>query len=115
MLNEEIPILASQSLAADVVSTAQNIKDVSSYGIQIATTGTPNGLFKLQVSLDEGSPRGESAVNWDDLENSQVYVNQAGSHTWNVNEAMYNWVRLIYTRVSGTGALSARFIKKREN
>lgn len=115
MLNEETTFLTSQSLGGNVTSAAQNVKDVNSYGIQISTTGSPNGLFKLQVSLDEGSPRGESATNWDDLENSQVYVNQAGSHSWNVNEAMYNWVRLVYTRVSGSGTLSARFVKKREN
>lgn len=93
---------------------------ISNYAIQLFFTGTPTGTLKLQASLDKGNPtKGEShwdlgsIKNWTDLDCSSQGVSASGDHMWQVDNAGYNWVRVVWTPAGGTGTLdSARFNAK---
>jgi hypothetical protein len=87
------------------------------YALQCVWTGTPTGYFQLQGSADPIvpgsdiipafgppfaiSPKVKNPVNYDPISSSQYAVVSYGSNTWNVSNARYNFVRLIYVDQSG--------------
>lgn len=86
------------------------------YSIQLVFTGSPVGTFKLQASIDPYSgsnPTGDTITNWTDVTDSDQAITAAGNHMWNVENAGYTWVRVIWTVTSGTGDLTvARIMTK---
>lgn len=76
----------------------------SNFSIQVVYTGTPNGSIKLQVSNDE--------LNWEDLPSTTAAITTAGATLFNVSNAHYGFVRVIYTRTSSTGSLDATYLGK---
>lgn len=89
------------------------IGHAAGYCVQAVWTGTPNGAFKLQASIDpvEPSPNNSNEptiTNWEDVADSSYSVTgAAGSYTWNVSNAFYRWVRVVYTNTSSTGTLTS--------
>lgn len=90
---------------------------IVNYSIQLVFTGTPAGNFKLQCSNDFGDPsnaveadRDIKIVNWTDVLDSAQSISAAGNHTYDVQNAGYRWVRVVWTQTGSTGSLtSARF------
>lgn len=90
---------------------------ICNYALQLVFTGTPAGTFKLQCSNDPGRPiapgkipQSDTVENWTDIAGSSQTVSAAGNITWDVQNAGYTWVRVVYTRSSSTGSVtSARF------
>jgi len=89
---------------------------ICNYAIQLVFTGTPAGNFKLQASNDlgrqaSGAPEtDDGVVNWTDIAGSQQTISAAGDHMWQVENAGYRWVRVVWTQTSSTGTLtSAKF------
>lgn len=85
---------------------------ICNFAVQLVFTGSPVGSFKLQCSNDPGRPflPGESAayadvVNWTDISGSTQAISAAGNHTWQVENAGYLWLRVVYTATSGSGSL----------
>lgn len=85
---------------------------ICNYSIQLVFTGSPNGTFKLQCSNDPGAPNGGvstnqalDVVNWTDILDSDQLITAAGNHVWQVENAGYNWVRVVYTAAAGSGSL----------
>lgn len=78
------------------------------YAIALTTVSTATGTAKLQASVD-GSV-------WVDLPNSGETANKAvsgaGSHLWNVSNAFYRQVRVVYTNATNSGTLSISFSAK---
>jgi hypothetical protein len=72
------------------------------YSLQIIFTGNPNGTLKLQGSNDSVQLI-KDPVNWTDIQGSSVVITASGNTVYNVTDVMYNWVRVVYTAVSGTG------------
>lgn len=108
-----VPLFApSTVLNANLNSAPMQLYNMFGYSIQIVFTGTPTGTFKLQGSADSVyvdttnslSPR--TPVNWSDIANSSEAVSAAGNFVWNVTDAMYNFVRIVYTDGS-SGASTA--------
>lgn len=86
---------------------------IVNYSIQLVFTGTPGGNFKLQASNDRGNinaqyPANQDAgvVNWTDIADSAFTVSAAGNVMWDVQNAGYNWVRVVWTQTSGSGTLT---------
>lgn len=77
------------------------LEHIANYSIQLVFTGTPSGSFKLQCSNDDSDPS-----NWTDISGSSQTVSAAGSVTWNVENAGYKWVRVVYTFTASTGSLT---------
>lgn len=98
------------SLAADAASDPVSIESMPQYAVQLVFTGTPTGTFSLQGSNDGGQFDGQTLTgvsNWTTISTQAVAA--AGNHMWNVANAGYRWVRVIYTATSGTGSVTGRF------
>lgn len=107
--------LSSTSLGADMNSGAIRIREHVGFMIQMIWTGASvDGVFKLQVSADSSST--PDSGSWEDLTapvTSLYTAAGAGKVAWNVNGIMASWVRVVFTRASGTGTItSANFILK---
>lgn len=76
------------------------------YSVAIFFTGTPTGSFSLEVSSDPCDVTAQPPTHWTVLADSTIAVSAAGDILYNVNEVMYNWVRIRYTDGSA-GASSA--------
>lgn len=114
-------IFTSQSLGASVNSEAIPVDSLVYMDISATVTGaTADGTLKIQVSNDAPvTGQYSDVVNWYDAVSSgsivpstAVTVSGAGSHRWELKEFGYKWVRLVFTRVSGTGTINARFNAK---
>ncbi len=102
-------IPASTVMNATINSIAQQTYQVFGYAIQVVFTGTPTGNFKLQASNDPyvSNPTSlQLPTNWTDVADSTFTVTAAGNVMWNVENPMYNWVRVVYTDTS-SGASTA--------
>lgn len=100
-------LLDGQSMAASFNSEPISVLEFNGYSIQCVWTGSPTGTLKLQISNDTEEP-----TNWDDLDDSSVSITTAGSETYIVAEVEYGFVRIVYTRSSGTGSFGAKFVGK---
>jgi hypothetical protein len=102
---------------ATLTSTPVRLESVDRYSIQAVYTGAPVGSLKLQASNDPlptGTGAAESVTNWTDITGSTEAVAAAGSSLWVDLAAVFQWVRVYYTKTSGTGTLSARIVVKGE-
>lgn len=116
--NDEITI--STNLAANQQSEPIWLGHIAYYSIQLVFTGTPDGVFKLQLSNDAGNPnaaqeadRDFKVTNWTDIGGSSQIISAAGDLAYQVENAGYRWVRLVWEATSpgsGTPTLTvARF------
>jgi hypothetical protein len=87
---------------------------IANYAIQLVFTGSPQGNFKLQASNDDGRINAaseenqvSSIQNWTDITDSAQSISAAGDHMWTVENAGYNWVRVVWTATGGSGSLSS--------
>lgn len=102
-----------ESMGASFNSEPLRLLLAPSFNIQLAFSGTPNGTLKLQSSADITHVPGE-IVNWDDIPDSSQAISASGTHTWNIN-ARYKWIRVVYTRSSGTGSCDGSVFAIEEN
>lgn len=104
--------ITSASMAADVTSGVTNVQFLDALGIQFNFTGSPTGTFQVQVSADyaqDDNGNVQVAGNWVDMDLSPVPVasGSAGSVYIDIRSTSAPWIRLHYTRTSGTGTLNA--------
>ncbi len=100
----------SVSLATSANLKATYLGHICNYAIQLVFTGTPAGSFKLQCSNDPAHPASASSAqqvsgitNWTDIADSSQVISAAGNHAWNIENAGYAWVRVVWT-ASGVGS-----------
>jgi len=113
-------IFTNGSLGADLASAP--IKLDSIYLASVAATwtgGTAAGTLKVQFSDDDPNfGDGDDITNWYDAITSgcvnpaaAVSVAGAGSQLWEIGAqggVPHKWMRLVFTRTSGTGTINAR-------
>ena len=115
--NEDLLEIDGTRAELDMTSTFNSkpvwLGHICNYSIQLVFTGTPAGSFKLQASNDIGDPTAAGEANkyasvttWTDIEGSSEVISAPGNHMWNVENAGYNWVRLVWTLTSSTGTLT---------
>lgn len=110
-------ISAPVDLSISWASNAIYLGHISNYSIQLFWTGAPEGSLKLQASDDAGQPNAQTTAqqavgvtHWTDVTGSTQLVDEAGNHTWQVENAGYSFVRVYWAPTSGTGSItSARF------
>lgn len=114
MRQSSVALLTAQSMGASFNSTGINLISIYAFSIQIVWSGgsAPVGIFKLQGSNDagdNGSGQGVSQpTNWTDITTSpQSISGSPGSLLFDVTECSYRWVRLVYTRTSGSATANA--------
>lgn len=111
--NEAIT-LSSTDMSGSITGTAIYLGHICNYSIQLVFTGSPSGTFKLQCSNDAGNPNGavppslsSGVTNWTDIAGSSQVISAAGDITYQVENAGYAWVRVVYTFTSGTGTITS--------
>lgn len=103
-------IVSSGDMSGSVSSTAVSLTNAYQYSVQATYTGSPVGSLELQVSNDIQDCA--SVTNWSSIAASVQAISAAGSYMWNVINANYHCIRLVYTRTSGTGTLNAIYGSK---
>lgn len=104
---------------AEIDSIGMDMRQNLNGAIQAVYTGAPVGTIKLQFSTDIQVPGCEnqntccpSSSTWNDYTGSSQAVAAAGRFAWNLLDAGYACLRLVYVKTSGTGSLNATFIGK---
>lgn len=98
-----ITIISAGTMAGDLTSTVVPIQWEDNIAVQLVWTGTPTGTLAVQVSMDE--------VTWTAIPFDPVITQPAGSSGACficLNQLASPFLRVIYTRSSGTGTLTAK-------
>jgi len=92
---------------ATLESKHVDISCMDNIGLQIVWTGTPTGTLECDVSLDQ--------VSWIPLTFNPA-INQpagaSGTLYLDLNQLSAMWLRVVYTRVSGSGTLNVQEASK---
>lgn len=103
---------------AALYSNPISLRHLSAFSVQLVATGSPTGSFKLQMSNDNPDHTGNkyptSTMNWTDLDGSSISITTSGNVGWNATGAGYLWLRVVWTKTSGTGSITGRFNGKGE-
>ena len=96
----EYSLVTNGSMGASITSALQNLEQMMMAGIQANWSGTsPVGTLSLQISNDN--------TTWTDYSGSSTSVSgNTGNFMWNLWATPYQYIRVIYTRASGTGTLN---------
>jgi hypothetical protein len=99
---------SSVNLASSISSSAFDLHNYRLGSISITWTGTPVGVFKLQLSNEIATdPSTVSSASFDDIVGSSLSVSAAGQNTWVFTAPYYaRFVRVVYTSMSGSGTLT---------
>lgn len=100
---------AGADLSGSVTSSATNIEYKDNVGITLSWTGsTPIGTLAIQCSNDFGAI-GVVTPTWIALDFGTTIsiTGNTGSSLITMNQLPFTAIRAVYTRVSGTGTLSA--------
>lgn len=111
-IQKSYQIITSGNMAASITSAAQEIQYQDNIGIQLNWSGAPVGTFSVQISMDhkediEGNI--VTAGNWITLPLSPAITASGTPDTAyiDLNQQSAPYVRVVYTRTSGTGTLNA--------
>lgn len=110
-------VVTSGDMSGNITSLPTNIEQISCLSYDIAWTGTPTGTFAVQVSntyVPSAAPGNlrQNAGNWTTIPAANfqgTYPTPAGSAdngALDLDVTAFSWVRLVYTRSSGTGTLN---------
>lgn len=116
-LLQPVAVFSAQSMASSLNSPAVEIKLQDNIGVQLKWTGAPVGTLGVQVSsdyLEDSQGNILNAGNWVSLPLSPA-ITAAGAPDdayIDLNQLSAMYVRVTYTRTSGTGALSAIVVGK---
>jgi len=93
---------SSLSLGASINGPAINIRNFIGFYFNVRYTGASvDGTFKLQASGDVDSV----PTHWKDISGATAVASGPGSVDFNISGANYPWVRIVFTRTSGTGTI----------
>lgn len=97
---------------ATLTSGTADLDGMQGYSVQCTFTGTATGTLTLQGSDDPvAEPNLSRIVNWTDTSSAQALA-APGSILFNVSDVQYKWVRLVYAKTAGTGAITANLHAK---
>lgn len=108
-----VPILTACDMSTtSCISKGIDLNQLNLASMQAYYTGSPVGTLKVQVSTDNvpvglGSDPASNVTHWTDYTGSSVAISAAGNELYNMSFIGYRWARLIYTKTSGTGSISA--------
>jgi hypothetical protein len=108
VVNDALVLSSTDMSQASITSAAQPADSLVNILIQCVAAGAPVGSLKIQASCD---PQNATPVNWSDV-GSAVAVSAAGTFSVPFVDNAACWLRLVYTKTSGTGTLSARLNAK---
>lgn len=117
----EHKIFNAASMGATVNSSGIQVAGVDLGSIQLVWSGggSPVGTFTIEVSNDmvnlaSGADQAANVVNWSTYTGSAAAITTDGDLIYNIANLGYRWLRVKYTRTSGTGTLNAVLVIKSE-
>lgn len=118
-LNNKQIITAGDASQATVTSLVLNIQGLDNIGIQAnIASGTPTGTFDVQVSADHKEDNLGNVItagNWVSIGTTYRQAITSGSPAqtyFDLNQLSSQYVRLLYTKGSGTGSIDAFAVGK---
>ena len=95
---------------ASITSNTIDLDSIFGFAIQAVYTGTAVGTLDVQGSCDDvASP--SLVTNWTPV-TSSASINAPGNTMVNLTNANYRWLRIVYTKTSGTGTLNVNMQEK---
>lgn len=109
--------ITNGNMAGNVTSVVSNIEFLDNIGIQLVFTGSPVGTFTVEISADHAQDQNGNvsvAGNWVaiDLDPVPVAAGSADVIAINIDLMSFPWMRVVYTRTSGTGTLNGYICAK---
>lgn len=101
---QEVILTAGNMASASLTSENIILNQLSSTDIQCVFTGAPVGTLKIQTSADGST--------WSDWADSSYSIAAAGDVTYLVEKMPAQFMRVVYTKGSGTGALTVTIFSK---
>lgn len=98
-------------MASSFVSPPIVLDQVYGFSFQAVFTGSPVGTFKLQCSNDDVKLASQVS-NWSDIASSSKSITAPGDIFWNIDNAFYKWVRVVYTAAAGSGTCNVTYVSK---
>lgn len=96
---------------SSLTSQVTNINQLDNVAYQLNWSGSPVGSFQVQVSIDYNQDEFGNVTNaghWTPLALSGGASTSGGSPIFiNVSQIGAPWIRVVYTRTSGSGTLQA--------
>lgn len=98
---------------SSITSSVTNIQNMDNFGIQLSWVGTsPIGVATVQVSISyqqDAEGNVTSIGTWDSipLNPTASISGNTGSITIDLNQIPSPWIRVVYTKTSGTGILNS--------
>ncbi len=92
-------------MGASFSSPTIDIIRFKGYYAQIVSTGSPLGSFSIHASND---PTIASATNWKEIPYSSMPISGAGISDYNQDGLYCRFIKIVYTRTSGSGTCSIR-------
>jgi hypothetical protein len=106
---QEQLLSAVDAAQASQTSAAMDARQLFAASGHVVATGTdPVGALKFQASNDNVTfPT--APTNWVDIPTITVSVTAAGQFLIPKFDLAYGWIRAVYTKTSGTGAITLNF------
>lgn len=116
-LSQEIILSAGDMSQATLTSDGLDLQQVPLASIHAVFTGSPVGTLTLEVSNDKvaavnGSNQATNVTTWTTYTGSSQSISASGDFLYNLLSTGYRWIRLKYTRTSGTGSLTVTSVTK---
>jgi hypothetical protein len=113
---QSFAILSAASLATSLTSAVTNIGHLDNIGIQAdLVSGDAAGTLAVQVSANYDQDYLGNVLNpgnWNTITSQAIAAGQPASVYFDLNQLSAPWIRLIYTRTSGTGTITAVIVAK---
>lgn len=100
-------VINAVSMGATITGAAVNIQYLDNISIQLIFTGSPVGTVSLEGSLSYAQSSTGAVINagtWTPLGVTYA-ISAAGDLLIDLNEMSFPWIRIKYTRSSGSGTL----------
>lgn len=114
-LNKFQSVTQGDMSLATVTSAVTNIQTLDNIGIQAnITTGSPTGTFAVQCSADyqQVGTVVTNAGNWITITSQAITSGSPAQTYFDLNQLSSLWIRLLYTKGSGTGNFDAFVVGK---
>jgi len=100
------------SMGASITSDQVPLSFEDNVGLQVVWTGTPTGTLDVQISLDPTNLGWQSIPSTSFVPTPAIPSGSAGSNYYELMQTTAAFIRLVYTRTSGTGTLKAKITAK---
>lgn len=116
-LLKPVNLITAQSMGASITSPIVEVRLQDNIGIQLDWTGTPTGTFDVQISsnhLQDINGNVQVPGTWVSLPLSPAITASGSADTAyiDLNQQSAQYMRIVYTRTSGTGSLTAVVVAK---